>query len=113
MGAASRFRSLAFSVWPQLQDLPAPHLAILFMPDRENLAFEPGTWDGSSTLEVSASRHHPVIACGIKSAKLWGTEVGTKVQSCLRETYPVRSDPYWLGHLGLRMSALFSRNASL
>ena len=24
------------------QDLPAPHLAVVLMPDRENLAFEPG-----------------------------------------------------------------------
>ena len=44
---AQRTEANSFFLWPQLQDLPAPHLAILFMPDRENLAFEPGSWDGS------------------------------------------------------------------
>ncbi|OLP77050.1 hypothetical protein AK812_SmicGene42941 [Symbiodinium microadriaticum] len=43
-GQTSRVR---ISNHQHAKDLPAPHLAILFMPDRENLAFEPGGNDSS------------------------------------------------------------------
>ena len=62
----------------------------------------------SSTLEVPvAAGHRLIAACGMKSAKCSGTEVGTTVRSCLRETYPARSDPCWWAHLGPRMFGVF------